>query len=273
MTCPSDCSGHGTCEYIEELPVFGASMAVASVAVDTLWDNHKTMACLCDPGYIGIDCSRRMCPKANDVMDERLGDYVTYKAQVQNITLYASGIYGNGSESSLGEFFGHTFALTFKSKLNESFTTIPIMVEFKNSTAESELSLAAATAVALMALPNKVITHVEVTARFGFDHWPGVSVAFLNLNVKFDGSSTMGPQNLLELLTTPCGAGCTPQISGFNLLSASYSGTFSSVKQQIASDYSSYECGRRGKCAYDTGLCACYSGYTGEACTIITALV
>lgn len=270
MSCPSDCSGHGTCEYIEELSTNDAlSATLSKLVVDSLWDNHKSMACVCDPGYIGIDCTRRMCPKANDIMDERLGDYVTYKDQVQNITLYGAGPYGNGTESKLGDFFGRTFALKFKSTLNETFSTVPIMVTNMNSTTKSEAALSETVATALMALPNKVITHVDVSVRFGFDHWAAsASVAFLNINVKFNGASTMGPQNLLQVLAAPCNIGCTPQITGFSLHSV-----MSSVKEKTASDYSSYECGRRGKCSYDTGICSCFSGFTGQACTVMTALV
>merc|ERR1712031_5134 len=101
----------------------GKSAKTFSDTADELWDFHKAMACSCDPGYIELDCSRRMCPKANDVMDERLNTADIYKYQIQNITFYSAGTSGNGSYSSITEFYERSFALTFVSTLNESFTT------------------------------------------------------------------------------------------------------------------------------------------------------
>merc|ERR1711988_2074587 len=86
------------------------------------------------------DCSRRMCPKANDVMDERLDrdDFLMY--QIQNITLYAAGTSGNGTNSATSDFYSKTFALTFVSTLNESFTTVPITVEDADTLASATIS-------------------------------------------------------------------------------------------------------------------------------------
>merc|ERR1719498_2244533 len=310
--CPNDCSGHGTCEYIEELTygtvpglywgAFGtASEQVGSIGYDgiyktakdfsrtasKLWDAHKSMACRCDAGWIDVDCSRRMCPKANDVMDERLDrdDFLLY--QIQNITLYSAGRDGNGTDSNINEFYDNTFALTFTSTLNESFTTIPLKIKNTadagiSSVTDVEKNLADDIEVALQALPNKVVTNVNANVSLGYEFrrsdfpdMDGTDYAYLHIDVEFVGSSTMGPQNLLTVEANKCGVGCTPQLTGLNLVSVS---TFaqpvvSFVTQKQAADYNNYECGRRGKCDYDKGLCECFEGYTGDACSIQTALV
>merc|ERR1719421_1093335 len=219
MTCPNDCSGHGTCEYIEEL-TFGASSgayfgrvvpdvvntAEASVqsivksaktfsdTADELWDFHKSMACTCDPGYIDVDCSRRMCPKANDVMDERLNIADMFKYQIQNITLYGAGKDGNGTDSAIADFYDQSFALTFTSTLNESFTTVPLKIK---NTADSDVSsvtdieklLGNDIEVALQALPNKVVTNVNANVSFGYEfitaespNWTGNDVAYIHID-------------------------------------------------------------------------------------------
>ena len=81
-TCPNDCSGHGTCEFIEELTVGAApgdyygtiftgfhTKSPSLSFVSELWDYGKSRACVCDPMYTEVDCSRKMCPKGNDVLD------------------------------------------------------------------------------------------------------------------------------------------------------------------------------------------------------------
>merc|ERR1711964_433738 len=110
-----------------------------------------------------------MCPKANDVMDERLNIADEYKYQIQNITLFAAGVSGNGSWSEITEFYGKTFALTFTSTLNESFTTVPIMVKSEASTTATESTLADAITIALKGLPNKVITNVNTNVTLGYE--------------------------------------------------------------------------------------------------------
>jgi len=289
MNCPGGCSGHGTCEYMEEL-AFGAvpglywgekseqelatDAKTFSDAASHLWDNHKSMACVCDPGFTDVDCSRRMCPKSNDVMNERNGFFAQSYYQTQNITLYGAGPSGNGTNSVLSDFYNKSFALTFKSTNNESFTTIPLYVMEKATTTATEAALRGAIKVALKSLPNKVITDVDVGVTLGYEQRAYASaIAFLNLVVEFTGASTMGPQNLLVVEAAPCGTGCTPQLTGLKLMSTAPNGTLSFVKEQVASDFQNYECGRRGKCDYGSGVCDCFAGFTGEACTVQTALI
>ena len=91
-TCPEGCSGHGTCEYIDELavdfynrrggPVNAAttatSAALSNYVTDSdnsrsftgflyqLWDAQKIQGCKCDLGYSGPDCAGRTAPQGAD---------------------------------------------------------------------------------------------------------------------------------------------------------------------------------------------------------------
>merc|ERR1711998_659497 len=107
---------------------------------------------------------------------------------------------------------------------------------------------------ALLGLPNYVIDGVSVNSTMtgGIS---GSSVSnFLDVSflVYFTGTSVAGPQNLLMDDTAP---------------------GLSYVTEAVAADYNNYECGRRGKCDYDSGLCGCFEGYTGYKCQVQTALI
>ena len=107
-----------------------------------------------------------------------------------------------------------------------------------------------------------MIDKVEVHASADLD------ARTVSLNVTFVGEHTQGPQNLLTVRSFLCGDGCTPKLSGLTLETATQS-----VTETQASDFNSYECGRRGKCDYTTGLCQCFAGYTGLSCSTVACLV
>jgi len=301
-SCPNDCSGHGTCEYINEL-TFGSTPgeydaakpanfsmglstdAVTFASIGEVWDSYKSMACVCDPGYIDVDCSRRMCPKGNDIFDTRLDTADDLKYQVQNISLFAAGPFGNGTNAAYTEFANQTFALKFVSTLNESYTTIPIIIGDTLFISDDDQTAAFAKTIkaALEGLPNGVIDTVGVSVAFAYDvmYEAFGSQMELNIKVTFTGDLVAGPQNLLIPLVDECLDGCTPKITGLNLVSVQgdSEGTnppvkyYSKVTEMERADYNNYECGRRGKCDYDSGICECFEGYTGLACGTQTALV
>lgn len=259
-TCPNDCSGHGTCEYIEDL-TYAATWgdytnryfeSDAKTLPYFQWDEGKTRGCVCDATYGDIDCSKRMCPYGNDVLDIRDDLLVSLKYQVQELRFQAS--------DGLEAMRGNTFALTFKSRLNETFTTIPINFD------DADLNdFAHDIQLALLNLPNRVVDGITVAASRDY------AAEQVVVNVTFTGPSVQGPQHLLTVEDYECGAGCTPKLDGLNLQTRLGFGSSNATEIRLA-DYNSYECGRRGKCDYATGLCACFTGYTGDNCNTLTTL-
>jgi len=282
--CPNLCSGHGQCAYIENLPYqtttfdwYNNYYPSSSVMDDFLpqqyhtagntnyWDNHKTRGCVCDPEWGDVDCSKRICAYGTDIMAHRpnLNRAQIYDKQIITFTL---------NSASLTAQNGNTFALTFKSKANETYTTLPIVFNHCGAASCAEganLELARDIKAGLEALPNRVVDMVNVRVTS--------TNYVIEILVEFVGWHTQGIQNFLTVRNYKCGDGCTPQLTGLELIPGSMSlvhgVTVDPVEGNLIADYNSYECGRRGKCDYSTGQCACFAGYTGLACNVITALV
>lgn len=261
-SCPNDCSGHGTCEYIEDMwyaatwndySIQGFNSDPKTFAYRN-WDNRKIRGCVCDATYGDVDCSKRMCPYGTDILAVRDNLLVSTKYQVQELTFQAAG-YRTGLNSK-------TFALTFKSQLNETFTTIPIVFDITDlNDFVHDIQLA------LLNLPNRVIDGVTVAASTVGGNVEGEVV----VTVTFTGASVQGPQHLLVVEDYECGAGCTPRIDGLPI-ETRLGKQSSNVTAITNADYNSYECGRRGKCDYTSGLCQCFTGYTGDNCNTLTTL-
>ena len=148
----------------------GLGVGPVALAQTPSWDNGKVRMCVCDAGYTGVDCARRMCPRGNDVLDDRDNAARALRYQVQNLTLVAAGALGDGHcfdhpstsypafYNCFGDLMGKTFALTFTSRLNQSYTTKPLVV--------NALSLADDIRAALRELPNYVVDDCAVSCEF-----------------------------------------------------------------------------------------------------------
>lgn len=291
QVCPDDCSGHGTCEYMDELafgtvfndlplattnPVRLGVGAQRPTAVSAAWDSGRARACVCDAAWSGINCASKLCPRGNDYLSTRLNTGVAAVFQKQTITLVEGSPLDNTvavtATALKTAMLGSSFALTFTSRMNERFTTTPIIIETGWGGLDSvSTTLAYAVKHALQNLPNRVISEVNVVVDTTVTTFKD-----LTIEIEFVGTATQGKQNLLEVSTTACTDGCTPYITGVKGISQWHAtpvtGT-SSLAETVVADYNTYECGRRGKCDSDTGVCACFEGFTGEACSEITALV
>jgi hypothetical protein len=315
-SCPNDCSGHGTCEYIEDILPTGhhnfitttgnntdggatdypgsGTGATTKFGQDWLaaeryrgayhgWDKHKVRGCICDAQYHDSDCSKRMCPYGTDRLDRRLADNLltSEKHQIQRLLFSPSNktdvnsggaLDFNGITEGIEMLEGQTFAITFRSKLNETFTTIPIVMNLYDT-----IDLSNDIRLALLSLPNKVIDGVSVTSSLKDD-------VGMIVDVEFTGNGVQGAQHPLWVESYECSEGCTPKITGLDIITdvsvhVNYAGIDggagdgSGTGEHQLADQNSYECGRRGKCDYATGLCECFSGYTGENCNTQTVLV
>merc|ERR1719326_2379073 len=249
QTCQNDCSGHGECVYAEDVTFgtvygdyndAGIGVGASKVPQKPNWDSGKVRMCVCEPGYTDIDCSRRMCPKGNDVMDERLDLTTALNYQTQTVTLIGAGALGDGKKSGCGDagttitdtcfsdLVGNSFALTFPSKLNQSYATKPIIVTAMDGadgvaaangaiTAAEQAAAEAATSTAvhdaLHQLPNYVVDGCTVTCTY--EYAVGVDALYPSVKcaIGFNGGSVAGPQYLLEVEADKCDSGCTPQLS------------------------------------------------------------
>lgn len=71
VTCPNDCSGHGTCQsmrYHASQMDKGLQPASFYYSYGSNWDADMIRGCACDSGFAGIDCSARVCPTGDDPM-------------------------------------------------------------------------------------------------------------------------------------------------------------------------------------------------------------
>jgi hypothetical protein len=218
------------------------------------FDHSKVRGCVCDPQYGDVDCSKRMCPHGNDMMDRRLNQNDETQYQTQRITFQQKEATSQATR---------TFALTYKSRLNETFTTIPIVVNHA-----STVAMSAHIESALLNLPNGVIDGVHVHSEYNQNIDGANTDDVITINITFTGDSNQGQQNLLTVEDYACADGCTPQLQGIDLRDDT-----GNVTEHIFADYNSFECGRRGKCDYESGVCECFEGFTGPSCGLCTSLI
>ncbi|GMF17472.1 unnamed protein product [Phytophthora fragariaefolia] len=299
MQCPNDCSGHGTCEFIEELAAdnFHKLIGGDPTTTYTLWDQEKIMGCVCDANYEGHDCSMRTCPKGDDPLTPNQKD------MVQAIVINQAS--GSGY-------------LTYYDPYGNAYTTEKIT--FGAVLGTNDGTTCANIQTALRRLPNNVLNtvEVEVSARFyafsrtdpadpdgsgtltkiyNNDGTSGGGQSKVICEVTFTSEpGTTGYQNLLgcnvAAHTTvgqhPVSGTATHTCAVYEVYpdvdigwppgaDANSDGT---ADNQIADGTSVLrpltelaECSGRGACDYTAGTCTCYAGHMGLACQKQEALV
>jgi len=261
-TCPNDCSGHGTCEYIYDMFPSGYEGSPSNTdqnfnndfehnLLGTLWDAKKSRMCKCDPKWTDVDCSRRMCPKGDDPLDrkaegnceddESVTNWDFNDDQVQKVCFFVPNDDTN------------TIALMYTDLYGNKYTTKALAIDAEANVVEN----------ALKSLPDHALEDVIVSVA----SCTGGSLAVKKgWEVTFTGSQVSGKQPLLDVLDDPCSDGCQPKRDG--IPAAGYY----IVSETREADSQAFECGRRGKCDYDSGVCECFSGFTDEDCSVQSAL-
>jgi hypothetical protein len=310
-TCPESCSGHGTCEFIDELAVdfedrragpgydkkAANTFAVSNAVTDSdntrvingylyqLWDAQKIQGCKCDLGYSGPDCSSRIAPKGDDPL-------TTVKSQhsVQMLSMAQGGAISGSSTA--------TFFMIYYDQYGGVWRTDSILV------GDDEDVNAARIQEALRQLPNQVLEDIVVTKRTvgttayctraedGMQHIPSAeghgtenSCASqgnlasntagnrVDVDIAFaDKPGQTGVQFLFELVTSAQGDGSYP-------VSAGWTTTASNIYEMYRAEDNGddvvselAECSDRGL-DNGEGECECFDGFRGLACEEQEALV
>lgn len=259
IVCPSDCSGHGMCEFIEDLArdTFHKRVGGDEDRVYSLWDQEKIMGCVCDPGFEGHDCSLRMCARGDDPLTPNQVD------MKQAITVAAAG----------------TGYLTYFDPYGNAYTTDAITF---TGTAATDCELVE---TALRKLPNNVLNKVDVapvtTAYYSFardsptsDSGTIAAVVAPSgtqvvCQIEFpSGADTTGYQHLFDCnFAIHADKGMHPITAGGTTCTVhevygdtGTAGTGTRALTELA------PCAGRGQCDTSTGLCKCYTGHMGLAC-------
>ena len=165
QACPHHCSGHGTCELIEDLL---AEQQAGSYDVDLAirghysgsgdysfgrWRPGQVQACKCDPYYHGADCSLRMCPRGDDPEPGRGATRrMVYNAAYQTVQ-QVTQVQRLRLEGS-GQIAG-TYTVTFRDKYNGAWTSRPVAVETDAGVINAVKVVADATAMTFTGAPTQ----------------------------------------------------------------------------------------------------------------------
>lgn len=276
MICPEDCSGHGVCDFIEELAKNSFDKAVGGSLTTKyeLWDQEKIMGCRCDPGYEGHNCARRTCPKGDDQLTT---------GQVEmNQAIYTAN---TGSEA---DYKGY---LTYFDPYGNAYTTSEIKFD-----SADVAGTCTRIQTELRRLPNNVLNNVKVTEMAA-----GTTLFTRDSPVTTSTTGTVGATpTALAAKETRCvvqfrsepgntgyqhllGCNIKPhadkgqQPMSVGLATASCTVTEVQVTATVPTTppllTELAECSGRGLCDYNAGICKCYTGHMGLACERQEALV
>jgi len=215
--CSNDCSGHGTCEYIEDLAEDADVGGASGRHYIGSWDHFKTRGCKCDPHWEGNDCSSRKCPRGDDPL-------TTGVNEVQTLSISDD----LSSSTLLGEF-----TITYQDVYGMKWTTRPIDVTAAEADLEADVEYA------LENLPNRVIRSVTVDVTNAYNSASGLSIA-----ITFNAPSKLDT-NLVVNAGSCRRPGCFPRSQGLRRSFSddqSYSVTGGACTVAFTQDSGTYDC-------------------------------
>ena len=235
-SCPSQCSGHGVCRYIEQVGTYNA----------TMWDAGKIQGCMCDGGWTGVDCSERICPEGDDPL--------TVPTTTGGDTWTISFVFNTDSAAvyPVGTFEYH---LDVTDRYGTTMSTRPISI-FGTDAKLGEAILDTGLVSSLVSDPVST--------------WGSGNMSY---SAVFQLSDPTRLQHIRVRWEDDCSvAGCFPRRAAMAPPNRVTSGT-ASVTTSADSNIESVACSNRGVCNSRTGECQCFEGHYGNACEMQTVLI
>lgn len=238
MICPNACSGHGTCEYINDL---AGSYAASN------WDATKIQGCKCDGGWEGYDCSLRMCPRGDDPLT--IHDATTNPGDIHTL----STVSGTSGTPLDGE------AVFLVQDLYGSWeTSRPFSVD---SATEAEAALEDLDIInSISSVTVNSYTAVDSNDGNGFTYVITLSDPPHVTQIAIEGKSCND-------------AGCYGKRDAGSAEPSVNTAVIASIVTTDMTTQEAAVCSNRGLCDRATGICQCFEGHTGLACETQTILV
>jgi len=305
-SCPNGCSGHGKCEFIQDLtPLTGNE-----------WEYGKIQGCRCDGGFYGKDCSKRLCPRGDDPLtiknhaDPAVPASLVLAGETYTVTFTFPDA-ANGFEY-VEDFWWH---LEIDDMWNNTERSRPILLPASIFLADQDdLFLDPSASGTVNALLQQFVNVLlDMDAIIDLDMSSGANFAAQKTAIdwNYQASGTSGTvvsvatykftlANPLRVravrvrFNNECNvAGCYPKmpvndfppenpaLPGFpggvqvnaDLTRSSVPKSVVNLVTQADVRHESEECSSRGICDYSSGLCTCFNGFYGNACEKQTILV
>lgn len=249
------------------------------------WDQDRSQQCVCDRGFEGVECSKRICP-SGDNPESTCSEGSSDDYQL----VYVS--------TGAGEYF----TLTHRDQYGGEFTTRPIHAD-SCTAGVPDAGLQSCTEVqyALMDLPNFAIPDIEVD-EIDLSTAAGLGASEHVFLVHFTSPANAGKQNTLSCDTIADSSvdGAAPKFDQVDVCHVFHVGnpewyfpsgverTFTLNQQEVTrtdvlgsddtivpsgpyTEYSEFiPCSGRGTCNSETGTCKCAGSATGEGCRLST---